>query len=123
MKRPILTSPSRMPITICNDKLKIGGNAYYRSNTSSNLNSNANDACDKGYQGDPNNCTEEDGTVTTPGLLVSSNLIQNGLGINLQLTSDYELFGLENQLVTGGGFNYGHTNYWQGQNNAVFSSV
>ena len=29
----------------------------------------------------------------------------------------------ENQFVTGGGFNYGHTNYAQGMNNAVFNPV
>lgn len=122
------------------DKLKIGGNGYYRNNTTTNLNSNANNNCYGGYGGydgsgsppplNPNTgCYQAnaDGTMSStplsPAGFLSSNLIQNGLGINLQLTSDYELFDAENQFVTGGGFNYGHTNYAQGMNNAVFNPV
>lgn len=111
------------------DKLKMGGNAYYRSNTSTNLNSNVNaESCNNGYVGDPTSCsgTDANGNPTGPfypGQILSSNLIQNGLGINVQLTSDYEVFNGDNQLVTGGGFNYGHTNYGQGQSNAIFSPL
>ena len=110
------------------DKLKIGGNGYYRNNTTTNLNSNANNNCEGGYAGpSTTQCTGTDyndkpGTFYQAGFL-SSNLIQNGLGINLQLTSDYEILDAENQFVTGGGFNYGHTNYGQGMNNAVFNPV
>jgi outer membrane receptor protein involved in Fe transport len=110
------------------DKLKIGGNGYYRNNTTTNVNSNANNNCTGGYSGNPSSCTTaldapQPGITTTPAEFLSSNLIQNGLGVNLQLTSDYEIFDAENQFVTGGGFNYGHTNYSQGMNNAVFNPV
>jgi len=39
---------------------------------------------------------------------------------NLQLTSDYNIVSHENQLVVGGGYNYGNTNFSVASQDAGF---
>ncbi|MDD4915286.1 MAG: TonB-dependent receptor [Methylococcales bacterium] len=104
------------------DELQISGNAYNRNNATYNLNSNTNGQCQVYLNG--NECLDGStpANVLTPGVFQASWGKQNGTGVNLQLTSDYKIAGHENQFVTGGGFNYGKTDYSVASQNAVINA-
>ena len=109
------------------DQLEVAGNTYFRNNTTTNLNSNTPDTdnCPNGYL-NPTYCdnpSSSNPTGTYAATFTNSSTRENGTGGNLQLTSNYKIFDYENQFVLGGGINYAHTNYWQGQNNAVFAPL
>ena len=101
------------------DELQLTGNPYNRNNSSSTLNSNTNENCDTLVSGDQ--CLDSTGAALTPASFTASNTNQNGTGANLQLTSDYKIAAHENQLVVGGGFNYGNTKFSVAEQDAVFT--
>lgn len=110
------------------DELEFGGNVYFRNNTMSNLNSNvpSSSDCPNGYLNSTfcqNPSPDLPGSGIYAATFTSSTTRENGTGINLQITSNYKLFDHENQFVLGGGINYAHTNFWQGQNNAIFAPI
>ena len=90
------------------DELQLTGNTYNRNNNSSSLNSNT------GTCGDP--CLLNEAT----GSFQNTQTKQNGTGVNLQLTSDYKIYNHDNQLVVGGGYNVGDTQFSMGSQDAVF---
>ena len=96
------------------DKLQLSGTTYNRNNDTSSLNSNT---------GDTNqNCdtyTECIDNEFKPASFQSSRAKQNGTGINMQLTSDYQVLKHDNQFIVGGGYNYATTGYTIGQQNAT----
>ena len=101
------------------DKLQFSGNTYNRNSYSSNYNSNTNENCP--YTTNGTQCTTEDGTIEQPGSFGETTTRQNGTGVNLQLTSSYDVLERENQFVAGGGINYGNTNFKVGnQESAIF---
>ena len=101
------------------EKLQLSANTYNRNTDSYNYNSNTNENCNDTTNGTA--CTTADGTIEAPGNFGMTSTRQNGTGINLQLTSSYEIIGHENQWVAGGGLNYGNTNFKVGsQETAVF---
>ena len=105
------------------DELQLSGNAYNRNNDSSNLNSNFNESCDNWdtFTSCPNSNDPAQPNPTVPGSFAASSAKQNGTGINIQLTSDYMISKHENQLVIGGGYNYGRTHFNQSSQFAIFT--
>ena len=100
------------------DKLQLSGNAYDRNNSNSSLNSNTNQNCDTLVSG--TQCLDSNGETLIPGSFAATRTRENGTGVNLQLTSDYKIVSHENQLVVGGGYNYGNTNFSVASQDAVF---
>ncbi|MGZ5029984.1 MAG: TonB-dependent receptor [Methylobacter sp.] len=100
------------------DELQLSGNAYNRNNSSNTLNSNTNQNCATLIDG--TQCLDDTGASLIPGSLTAANTQQNGTGANLQLTSDYKIAAHDNQLVVGGGFNYGETKFSVGTQDAIF---
>ena len=106
-----------------NDFLQLSGVAYERNNDNSSLNSNTNGSCDywNTLKSCPNSGDPTQQNPTVPGSFSFTRTRQNGTGTNIQLTSDYKIDGHENQFVTGGGFNYARSNFYDGQNLAIFN--
>ncbi len=100
------------------DELQLSGNAYNRNNSSRTLNSNTNQNCATLIDG--TQCLDDTGATLIPGSFSAANTQQNGTGANLQLTSDYKIAAHDNQLVVGGGFNYGETKFSVGTQDAIF---
>ena len=101
------------------DQLQLTGNTYNRNNSSNNLNSNTNENCDTLVSG--TECLDINGETLIPGSFTAARTLQNGTGVNLQLTSDYAIASHENQLVVGGGYNYGNSNFSVAAQDAVFA--
>jgi outer membrane receptor protein involved in Fe transport len=101
------------------DKLQLTGNSYNRNNSSNSSNSNTNEDCATLVSGIE--CLDSDGGSLIPGAFVATRTLQNGTGVNVQLTSDYAIAGHENQLVVGGGYNYGNSNFSLAGQDAVFA--
>ena len=105
------------------DSLQLSGVAYDRNNDNSSLNSNTNGSCDNWntLTSCPNSTDPTQPNPTVPGSFAYTRTRQNGTGTNLQLTSDYKIHDHENQFVTGGGFNYSKSNFYDAQNLAIFT--
>ncbi|QFY42526.1 TonB-dependent receptor [Candidatus Methylospira mobilis] len=103
------------------DELQLTGNVYDRNMTSNTVNSNTNQNCATWVSG--TQCLDADGNPIIPGSLANTNTKTNGVGVNLQLTSNYKIADRENQLVVGGGYNYGYTNFSLASQDAVFTST
>ncbi|MDD2659060.1 MAG: TonB-dependent receptor [Methylococcales bacterium] len=101
------------------DKLQLTGNTYDRNNSNSSLNSNTNENCAALVSGAQ--CLDSNGETLTTGAFAATRTLQNGTGVNLQLTSDYAIGSHENQLVVGGGYNYGNSNFSVASQDAVFT--
>lgn len=101
------------------DELQLSGNAYNRNNNSYSLNSNTNQNCATLVSG--TQCLDSDGATLAPGSFSAASTKENGTGANLQLTSDYKIAAHENQLVVGGGYNYGDTKFSVATQDAVFT--
>ena len=101
------------------DQLQLSGNAYDRNNSNSSLNSNTNEDCATLVSG--TECLDSNGESLIPGSFAAARTRENGTGVNLQLTSDYTIGGHDNQLVAGGGYNYGNTNFSIASQDAVFT--
>jgi outer membrane receptor protein involved in Fe transport len=93
-------------------ELQLSGNVYNRNNNSNSLNSNT------GEQDCADPCIIEGAA----GSFGATNTQENGTGVNLQLTSDYKIYKHDNQLVVGGGYNYGNTNFSTSEQAAVFNA-
>jgi len=100
------------------DQLQFSGNVYDRNNNNYSLNSNTtgSDICTNPTL---NSCSQ---SGITPAYFQASRAQQNGTGINLQLTSDYQLLRRENQLMVGGGFNFAKTNFTSAAQSAVLNT-
>ena len=101
------------------DKLQLSGTTYNRNNDTSSLNSNTgninpNTPCDT--------YTDCIGNGFYPASFQASRAKQNGTGINMQLTSDYQVLKHDNQFIIGGGFNFATTGYTISQQNANASA-
>lgn len=95
------------------DQLKLSGNTYNRNNDSTSLNSNTGDtegSCDTFAE-----CVDGGFNVAS---IESGKARQNGTGANIQITSDYKIAKHDNQFILGGGYNYAHTGYSRGEQNA-----
>ncbi|MEI6067269.1 MAG: TonB-dependent receptor [Methylococcaceae bacterium] len=110
------------------DELQLTGNSYNRNNNSSSLNSNTDGNCTNGVNGvtdsqcfDANGNLLVDAKTGAPGSFQFTQTKQNGTGVNLQLTSDYKIYAHDNQLVVGGGYNVGDTQFSMGTQDAVFT--
>ncbi len=101
------------------DKLQLTGNTYDRNNSNSSLNSNTNENCAELISGAQ--CLDSNNETLTTGAFAATRTLQNGTGVNLQLTSDYAIGSHENQLVVGGGYNYGNSNFSVASQDAVFT--
>jgi len=103
------------------DKLQLTGNTYNRNNSNSSINSNTNENCDTLVSG--TQCLDSNGETLIPGSFAATRTKQNGTGVNLQLTSDYNIGSHENQLVVGGGYNYGNSNFSVASQDAIFTPM
>ncbi|MDD5267731.1 MAG: TonB-dependent receptor [Methylococcales bacterium] len=101
------------------DKLQLTGNSYNRNNSSNSSNSNTNEDCATLVSGIE--CLDSNGGSLIPGTFAATRTLQNGTGVNVQLTSDYTIASHENQLVAGGGYNYGNSNFSVASQDAVFA--
>ena len=102
------------------DELQLTANAYNRNNSSTSLNSNTNQNCATWVSG--TQCLDANSNSLTPGSFTNTTTRTNGTGINLQLTSNYKIANHENQLVVGGGYNYGNTQFSVAAQDAVFTA-
>jgi outer membrane receptor protein involved in Fe transport len=91
-----------------NDKLIVGGNAYYRQYKSTNFSSNVNAQFDAD---NPLQATNERAVID-----------QDSYGGGLQLTLLDDLFGRQNQFVFGGSIDAGRTRFTQESQEAVFTA-
>ena len=100
--------------------LQLSGNIYNRNNDSYNLNSNTNNNCvtDIGLS----QCKDVTGNFISPAAFQASRARQNGTGVNIQLTDDDKIINHDNQLILGGGYNYGLSRYTVGNQDAIFNS-
>ena len=115
------------------DQLQLTGNTYNRNNDSYSLNSNTNQNCSNGITGaGDTQCFDGGGVLLTdpttgapltPGAFQATRTRQNGTGVNLQLTSDYKIHTHDNQLVVGGGYNYGDTHFSVAGQDALITST
>lgn len=106
------------------DTLALAGNAYYRGNSTNTFNSNtgnADDTCETFIS--LTECEDENGTIVFPASNVTNRIIQDGSGVNLQLTSTEPVLGRENQMTVGGGYNGSHTHFMQSIQDAIFSPL
>ena len=101
------------------EDLQLSGNVYNRNSYSYNYNSNTNEDCEQLISG--TQCSTTEGTIVQPANFGSTTTRQNGTGVNLQLTATPKIFDHENQLVFGGGYNYGSSNFKVGFQDAVFA--
>jgi iron complex outermembrane receptor protein len=102
------------------DELQLTTNLYDRNLNNNSVNSNTNQNCVTLISG--TQCLDANGNSLTPGAFANSYTKTNGTGINLQLTSNYKIDDHENQLVVGGGYNYGNTHFSQTQQNATINA-
>jgi iron complex outermembrane receptor protein len=87
------------------DTLSLAGTSYYRGNTINSLNSNTNGECESLGQ-----CNE---SGLYPAANVTGRNVQDGYGVNLQLTSARPVLDHDNQFTLGAGYNGGHTHFSQ----------
>ena len=99
------------------DELQLSGNSYFRKNNNNSLNSNTGGNCDVWV---PETLSCQNGA--SPGAFQATQTRTNGMGANLQLTSDYKIQEHDNQFVVGGGFNYGHTQFYEASQDAMFNA-
>lgn len=102
-----------------NDYLQLSGNAYNRNNDNYTSNSNTSQCDSWQYPANLQTC-QSDGNTINSAFFQVSRARQNGTGINLQLTSDYQIARHDNQLVAGGGYNYSDTHFKSAAQTAVF---
>ena len=104
------------------DQLQLSGTTYNRNNDTYSLNSNTGDTnqtCDTYadyVSGNPSL-----GCSPYPASFQASRAKQNGTGINIQLTSDYQVLKHDNQFIVGGGYNHAITGYKIDEQNAIFT--
>ena len=103
------------------DELQLTGNVYNRNNQSNNLNSNTNQDCVTWGTDATSKCTDSSGKLVNPGSFSAANTHVNGTGVNVQMTSDYKVISHENQLVIGGGYNIGSTDFSVASQEAFFN--
>jgi len=103
------------------NELQLTGNIYNRNNQSNNLNSNTNQDCVTWGTDVTSKCTDSNGKLVNPGSFTATNTNANGTGVNLQMTSDYKVVAHENQLVFGGGYNVGNTDFSVASQDAFFN--
>ncbi len=101
------------------DDLQLTANVYDRNISSITINSNTNQGCVTWVSGIQ--CLDANSNSLTPGSFANTYSRTNGTGINLQLTSNYKIDSHENQLVVGGGYNYGYTKFSVRSQDAVFT--
>ena len=101
------------------DELQLSGNVYNRNNASTSLNSNTNEDCVTLVSGIE--CLDSQGASLVPANFAQTLTRENGTGVNLQLTSDYQIYRHDNQFVFGGGYNFGNTNFSVAGQNAIFT--
>jgi len=99
----------------------LNANTYYRNNSNSSLNSNTNEDCATLISG--TECRDSIDKPLIPASFAATRTIENGTGVNLQLTSAYNVFSHENQLVVGGGYNDGNTNFSVASQDAIFTPL
>ena len=94
------------------DTLTLAGTSYYRGNTINSLNSNTSEECDSLEE-----CHElEENTAAN----VTGRNVQDGSGVNLQLTSTHPILDFENQFTVGAGYNGGNTHFSQFAQEGIF---
>lgn len=101
-----------------NDQTMFSGNVYYRDARTRTLNGDVNDDIDPD---DPAfnlaDCVpgadEDDAEVSCSGALNRSKSDRDSYGFTAQLTFDNQLFGRNNQLTTGVGYDHGRTRFSQ----------
>jgi len=89
----------------------LSGNTYYRANTQTSLNSNTSEDCDSLAD-----------CPSAPASNVRGHSVQDGSGVNLQLTSTHPILERDNQVTVGGGFNGGHTHFTQSEQQAFIDA-
>ena len=104
------------------DQLQLSGTTYNRNNDTFSLNSNTGDTNQTcGTYADYVSGDRSLGCSPYPASFQASRAKQNGTGINLQLTSDYQVLKHDNQFIVGGGYNHATTGYKIGEQNATFT--
>ena len=96
------------------EHLSLAGNTYYRGSTIDSLNSNTNEDCESLQE-----CLDQG---LNPAANVTGRTVQDGSGVNLQLTASQPILQHENQLTLGGGYNAGHTHFTQASQQGIFDS-
>ncbi|MEC4748062.1 TonB-dependent receptor [Methylomicrobium sp. Wu6] len=125
-RRAIYTAPDTTENTLYFFNLKgehqfsktliLAGNAYYRGNTTNSVNSNTgnlDETCDTF-----NECIA---SGTAPASNIANRIVQDGAGINVQVTSTQPIFTHENQFTLGSGYNASRTHFTQAGQDAIFS--
>jgi iron complex outermembrane receptor protein len=104
------------------EHLSLAGNSYYRGNTTDSVNSNtgnAEETCETLVSF--TQCQDGLGNNVAPASNIANRIVQDGTGVNMQLTSTYPILGRENQFTIGGGYNSSHTHFTQDAQDAIFS--
>ena len=109
-----------------NDEVEMSGNVYYRKSDRKTLNGDVNDDFNNNDAFDPDvddldaflaTCVagvdENVAELACSGALNRSNTRQKGYGFNAQLAFNQPLFGKENQLITGVGYDYSKIDFKQ----------
>jgi iron complex outermembrane recepter protein len=131
-RRAIFTAPDTLQNTLYffnlkgehrfTDKLSVAGNTYYRGNTTHSVNSNTgnvDETCESLLN--LTQCADSNGAIVAPASNVGNRIVQDGAGVNLQLTSTTPILAMENQMTVGGGYNSNNTHFAQFTQDAVFS--
>ncbi len=100
-----------------NDQTQLSGNAYYRNAKTKTLNGDGNDGfvfAAGGLIENNNDCLADNNPdVNCSGAINRTNSNRTGYGFNAQMTFGQDLMQMNNQFITGLGYDYGRTNFKQ----------
>ena len=105
------------------DVLTLAGNSYYRGNTTNSVNSNTGnieETCETLIN--LNECADDMGNPVAPASNIANRIVQDGAGVNLQITSTQPILNYENQFTIGSGYNVSRTHFTQSGQDAIFSA-
>lgn len=109
------------------DDVEVSGNVYHRKSDRKTLNGDVNDDFAGTLVSLAANCVPGaavgDAENDCSGALNTSKTEQKGYGINAQIALNQDLFGKENQLITGFGYDYSKIDFEQGSEFGVVNAT
>jgi iron complex outermembrane receptor protein len=98
----------------------LAGNAYYRGNTLDTFNGDVAEDCERFATFGA--CLNEEGGLVPSAVNRQSRSVEDGTGVQVQLSYLGKLFNLDNKLTFGTSYDYGHTDFMQSEQAAAFTS-
>lgn len=97
----------------------LAGNTYYRNNTIETFNGDVGEECEQFYT--YAECLDDEGELEASAVNRQSRSVQQGTGVQVQLSYLGDLFAMKNKLTFGTSYDYGHTDFTQSEQEAAFT--